>query len=466
MEILAKENLPNLQTTWLDWTGKFVKTFEFPLADRIQNTLIRRRIYKSNFCRQFLSNHQITTIDSNIPQYQISDGALKNLAKEVAYLELIAIQRDSSPCKKHFTKTLELFEETFIETYQTAYKVLLSEKYNQVILYNGRFLQERAVWEVCLKLEIPVIFYEKFNPSWVNRYYLFKESTHSPSYRSSIMTQFGDSLEKYEPLVLDTVGKKWFEKREQGVSQKYTNRQIKGRILNLPIPYVVFFHSSEDELLTSDLLSDYWGNQLDALRKLIEVITLNTDLHLVIRMHPNLLYKSRREIRFWAEVGSDLQIANQEITFIDSESEIDSYDLIKGSEAVVTVGSTIGVEAAFLKKRSILLGRGFHENMEITSNPKSIHELLELLVKPAPAQELNKAMHNSLKYAVFHELGGEDFEIVTTIKEGDSYTYAFEALQINLSKISAILMRFDSLFRRISPKHRVAENCNSDCEIS
>jgi len=466
LEILAREDLANIQITWLDWTGKFVKTFEFPFADRMQNMLIRRRISKSNFCRQFFPIHDITKLDSNGPQYQDIEMALRNLAIEVAYLELIAIQRDSSPCKKHFAKTLDLFQETFIETYNAAYKVLLSGNYNQVILYNGRFLQERAVWEVCLKLEIPVIFYEKFNPSWINRYYLFEESIHSPSYRSSIMTKFGDNLEKNDPALFAAVGKKWFEQREQGVSQKYTNRQIKGRPLYLPMPYIVFFHSSEDELLTSDLLSQHWGNQLDALGKLIEVITLNTDLHLVIRMHPNLLFKSQREVSFWSEVGDALQKANKAISFIDSKSEVDSYDLIRDSEAVVTVGSTIGVEAAFLMKRSILLGRGFHENMEITSNPKSKHELLELLVKPAQEQELNRAMHNSMKYAAFHELGGEAFEMVTTIKKGKSYGYFFQSLQINPNKTSLILMRFDSLFRRISPTHRAAANCNSDCEFS
>lgn len=463
IEILARNNHSNFQFTWFDWTGKFVKTLEFPFADRIHNKLIRQKISKSKFCNQFFPTQEFDLNASNIRDSIGSDRALKNLATEVAYLELIAVQRDSSPCKKHFAKKLESFEETFVKTYRAAHEVLLLGGYNQVILYNGRFLQERAVWEACLKLEIPVIFFEKFNPNWINRFYLFNEATHSPSYRSSIMNCFGNGLEKNEPRLFDRVGKKWFEDREQGISQKYTRNQKKGKFLDLPNRYVVFFHSSEDELLTSDLLSDYWGNQRDALEKLIEVITSHTDLHLVIRMHPNLLYKSRREIRSWEEIGRNFENANQSIVFIDSESDVDSYNLIRGSLAVVTVGSTIGVEAAFLKKRSILLGRAFHEKMKITSNPESKEELMDLLVKPAPVLELNKARHNSLKYAAFHELGGEVFAVVKTSEGRIGNTYTFESLQLNLSKISSILMRLDSLLRRINHKYRAAENCDSNC---
>jgi hypothetical protein len=135
---------------------------------------------------------------------------------------------------------------------------LQSKKPDTVFLYNGRFLQERAVADCCASLGIKVVYFERFNPEWKTRYFLFEQSTHSPSYRSQIMQDYGLSLQSSSPEEFQSVGGKWFKDRQLGVSQNFTRYQNQKPILDTLGDYVVFFHSSEDELITTDLTSISW----------------------------------------------------------------------------------------------------------------------------------------------------------------------------------------------------------------
>jgi hypothetical protein len=74
---------------------------------------------------------------------------------------------------------------------------------------------------------------------------------------------------------------------------------------------------------------------------------------LVIRLHPNLLHKSRREIAKWLFFTEKLANDFSWIIILRPASKINSYSLLHKCAGVITVGSTIGVEAAYLEKRRI-----------------------------------------------------------------------------------------------------------------
>jgi hypothetical protein len=68
---------------------------------------------------------------------------------------------------------------------------------------------------------------------------------------------------------------------------------------------------------------------------------------------------------------------------------IDSYALLDACEKTLTFGSTIGIEATYWGKPSILAGRAFYENLDCVYRPKSHDELVALLrrdgLPPCPA---------------------------------------------------------------------------------
>jgi hypothetical protein len=435
----------------IDLTGKYKSENEFPIADRLKLVIVGMRLRKSkiylNLLEKYEPNFKVLE-DKSGPRLTPS-AILIALADEVAYLELIAVVREAEPSRERYSDRLCKYRQTFLDTYFAASRILNTARVDRVYLYNGRFLQERAVWEVCRILQIPVVFYEKFNPSWKNRYFLFENPTHSPSYRSSIMLDFGRNIFSTDIRRYQTVGNTWFENRMLGKTQDYTSKQNNLVQHSFTKPFVVFFHSSEDELITTDLQSKTWGNQISALNSLVEVLEEIGGKNLIIRAHPNLLHKSANEIGLWKSLGARLELEYPWITFVDSESDVSSYQLIMDAESVVTVGSTIGVEAAYWGKKSILMGRAFHEDMGITMNPENKVQLRELIELELNNEDLETRKFCALDYAVFHDLGGTQFSSVVYRLKNNRDDYRFMGFVMRQPRVVSLLMRLDSFLRKV-----------------
>jgi hypothetical protein len=451
LEVMKNQLNSGLGATLIDLTGKCRFEYEFPIADRFKIILVRTRLKKSKIYTTLRSEYPTKfRVLSDSPNFDSKpDATLNKLAAEVAYLELIAVVREAEPSREKHKDRLRKYKQTFIHTYLGAIEILNKEKVDSVYLYNGRFLQERAVWEACLFLQIPIIFYEKFNPSWKNRYFLFQNPTHSPSYRSSIMLDFGVKFRDEDFSRYTAVGSKWFEGRMLGITQDYTKKQKDIIPLKFAKPFVVFFHSSEDELITTDLQSKTWGNQISALHSLIEVLEGVTGLNLIIRAHPNLLHKSKNEIELWRSLGAALEAKYSWISYVDSDSSISSYGLMMQAESIITVGSTIGVEAAFWGKKSILIGRAFHESMGMTLNPENLDQLREMLQLEFTQDEILARRSRALDYAVFHELGGDKFSNIEYSVWKNKDQYNFGRLILRQPIIASALMRLDTILREI-----------------
>jgi hypothetical protein len=121
--------------------------------------------------------------------------------------------------------------------------------------------------------------------------------------------------------------------------------------------YIVFYTSSDDEV------AGLWqknarpfGEQVDAINKLIEYFKEQNKYKLIIRIHPNLKNKSKIEQSRWSgfEQSENVQI-------IKSDQKIDSYELMMKSSGVISYGSTIGLEAAYSKIPSAVLCHCFYD---------------------------------------------------------------------------------------------------------
>jgi hypothetical protein len=67
------------------------------------------------------------------------------------------------------------------------------------------------------------------------------------------------------------------------------------------------------------------------------------------------------------------------LSVIPPEAPADTYTLLRNADKVLTFGSTVGIEAVFWGKPSILAGPSFYRNLGGTYNPSSHEELLSLL---------------------------------------------------------------------------------------
>ena len=465
IEIITNETEFGNEVTWIDLNNSFNKILLFSLSDKLKNFIIKKRI-RGKFLNdkiRYLNQRSLTSNNHHKNRLELPSYVLDR-AKEIAFAELISILRDSSPCVKHNQKILSNYEQVYIDTFNALRKEIGTNLYSKVYIYNGRNLQERAAWDVCVAAGIEINFFESFNENWTDRYFIFKQPTHSPQYRSQVMLDYsskerGNNFDNYNYLA-----NKWFTDRQIGLTQKFTKLQNNSSISNIEKPYIVFFHSSQDELNMMGLQSEYWKDQINSLYFLINILENNPKFRLILRIHPHLLYKSQREVLYWDKIGADLSKKFSWFDYLPAKSSVNSYELIKNSEAVISCASTIGVEASYLKKRSILLGKAFHEFMGITQNPINVQELSSMLFSESTDTEIMYAFNASLAYAYFSERGGEYFKNVSYALKFKRRIYKYNNFLISSGIILRLIRRIEELIVK-NKSNFIQRRCVNDCGI-
>ncbi len=120
--------------------------------------------------------------------------------------------------------------------------------------------------------------------------------------------------------------------------------------------YVVIFTSSPDEfhLLGDDWKESMWQSQEEAI--LACMASLHKDLKIIVRFHPNMVNKSRKDrFRAFAFILK-LHRGYPDALILSPSSQVDSYSLL-GDDcvAVIVWQSTLGLEAAFRSIPTICL---------------------------------------------------------------------------------------------------------------
>jgi hypothetical protein len=341
---------------------------------------------------------------------------------------------------------------------------LLTTKPTQIVLFNGRFVEERAFWSAAKVLGCDVVFYETFIHTWTNRYFLFKEPTHAPNYRGRVMEEFGNVLVVSAPEIFESSAIEFFESRALGGNNQFTKFQEKKTNFDSHLPIISFFHSSQDELVMVNLVDQFWSSQEMALQELVNLLDELGGHRLVIRIHPHLLHKAKEENIRWNLLGKSLTAKFDWITYIPAEDSANTYDLIRASKIVVTCASTVGVEASYLRKPSILLGRAFHEDMGITLVANSREQLRAFLISDFSDELLDRSRVQAMKYAAFLQLGGQVFKHVS-ISSIPRLKYQLKGVAISKSLSVRILQHFEIKLRNILRNVKFSVLCDHDCRV-
>ena len=379
------------------------------------------------------------------------------IENRIAMEQLVTDRRDSKPCLDHNQASIEKINETFRSNYNDCYAFLNQEEFDYIIIFNGRFVKERSCWEAAKTKKLNVKFIERFSPQWTDRYMLFDLPVHSIDYRSKIMIDF---YNKSEDDLRESKAINWFEERILGLSQSFTSNQNENFSSDSDLKLISFFHSSEDELFATDLGSNYWNDQMDFLKDLISIVNKNQNYILVVRLHPNLLNKADREINRWKRFSS--QNSSGKVKFLMPDNPINSYSLIRKSQKVITFGSTIGVEAAYMNVLSILAGSAFHQKMGITLNVTNPKELEDSLGIDTQTNKLRSAYLNTLAYGYFLNTGGTTFKNLVSNERKPSQDGDFNYKGINFKKprIVSLIFHIENWFYRLK-----INKCNTSCTI-
>ena len=182
-----------------------------------------------------------------------------------------------------------------------------------------------------------------------------------------------------------------------------------------------------------------------------------------MRVHPNLSKSDNSQTRFLEildhEFG-DRKSGNLEV--IPASSSISTYDLIDACDLIITFGSTVGIEAVYRGRPSILMGKALYEDLGCVIRPNSHEDLIEILNHYVLFRSLPKAYSlpdtqtleiATIKYGFFFKQWGYPLEYVkfhsldkaSLHRNGKEYFVKPSLRAIALSFIPRVLIKLRKL---------------------
>lgn len=287
------------------------------------------------------------------------------------------------------------------------YQLIPEQEVSRVVLFNGRQNQSRPLLRVAQRLGIPA---EVLEATGRHARCVFKFENSLPQHLTNLADKIERNWEKYQG------------DREAEVSQYYSYIRHGGPINDysfvrgqreglLPkewdsrVRNIVIFNSSEDELaaLGGEYDEVLYPSQFEAISRICESLAHEKKIHIYLRVHPNLA-----KVKWKFSVAlSRLSTMYSNVVVISPNSPISSYALLDACDVVVSFGSTIGIEAAYWGKPSILIGRGIYEKTGSVYVPHSHEELIKMLKDRSMGPLSNLG---AKKVALFWSKGGEGIE--------------------------------------------------------
>jgi len=219
---------------------------------------------------------------------------------------------------------------------------------------------------------------------------------------------------------------------------------LKKRVVIFPSSF--WEHYAMGDYISND---DPYPNHYYAIKKILNDERVQAGNSLFVRWHPNLKTCGKNERKVIDEI---IQETSENAVHFAPESTINSYDLIDSADVVVTFGSTVGIEANFYGKPSIMLGHALYEDTGACYIPKSHEEFIMLInseLMPLPKT-------GALKYGYYQRNRGQnEFRFLTQNSSGvfyyGRYPIACNNLRNRLEKfVSAVPFsrKVYELFRR------------------
>ena len=283
-------------------------------------------------------------------------------------------------------------------------KILDQLQPERVYLFNGRHSELFPMVDLCRQRGIWFACEERGAND--QRYHLFKNNLpHSIKSRRETMEELWAAADATQKAAKAS---DWYERKRKGVAKddrSYIDGQEQGA---LPVNWkanrhnIVVFNSSEDEMKTiREWDTDLFDNQNDVILGVAESLREREDIHLYVRMHPNLAVVDNQQTQ------QLYSLAQKNVTVIGPREKIDSYHLSEAADVILTFASTIGIEATYWGTASVLYGRALYEDMGATYEPKSFAELLQNLMQRGLPP---KPRENTFIYGYFVSHYGEAFQ--------------------------------------------------------
>lgn len=268
-----------------------------------------------------------------------------------------------------------------LAVYRSVQNYIDANHYARAQVFNGRFAICRAFRRACESRGVEYVVHDRGSDH--GRYGLYRNTTvhdlgHMHERIESHWAKAADDPER------ETLARRFFDDRARGVDKRWKSHVADQTAGRLPDSWsddkrnVVIFLSSEHEFIS---IGEEWKNpvyadQLDGIEKIRASFAGDHAIRIWLRVHPNLRGVDNEQTRGIARLAED------GLDVIGADSTISTYALLRAAWKVVTFGSTVGIEANYWGKVSILAGKCVYRELAGTYNATDHDDLVRLLREP------------------------------------------------------------------------------------
>jgi len=193
-------------------------------------------------------------------------------------------------------------------------------------------------------------------------------------------------------------------------NQKFNWDKTKKKLVIFTSSMWEFYSFGKDWFYINNKKVDYY----DLIEKIINNKYIIKNYNIYVRWHPFLSIAGAGE----KEKIKKIINSNPQVNHFDPESKANSYALIEFSDYVLTFGSTVGVEATYHGRPSILFGRAYYEDCGAAYVVKNMKQLINILkAKPKAKKKIN-----AMKYGYWdRNRGDQKFKYVIIDKKLNWY---------------------------------------------
>jgi hypothetical protein len=311
-------------------------------------------VHSRNLCA-FLTENEIgysmLTRGANSPE--LPPGVANELEDAVRSELVTYLRDDQPPGLNRATSRLESdISRAAFSLFRKFSEYLKENRSDRILIPNGRVAHQRLALLAALDAGIQAEYYETGRAT-PNSYYLGSHQVHDRIGTQRIVKAVTKNLSDED---CRKEAMQWLEKRQATDSSinpfsRGWNASPTGNDQESVKPTAVFFTSSVDEFASygAEWQNHMWKNQFEAFQTILAKLQQGS-FNCVLRVHPNLVNKSRQYVRREKLEISALKSKFPHLKVLWHTSSDNSYDLIKKADLIFVGRSTLGLEASCLGK--------------------------------------------------------------------------------------------------------------------
>jgi hypothetical protein len=263
---------------------------------------------------------------------------------------------------------------------------------DRAYVFNGRIASHKPVIWACTDLGIPFYGYEVAGT--MGRYVTRLNTI--PHNIEAITREIRDLWENAPHGAAETAAQ-WFDQRRAGMDQgciSFTKNQSSGQLppgFDRSKRNIAIFNSTIEEYVAVEGWENtlYSPDETAGIRRILDSFREEPGFFFYLRVHPNLATVPEKRNSQLQDIRT-LAGAYPNLRVIWPETRIHSYALMDACDTTVTFGSTIGAEATYWGKPSILAGKALYQDLGCCYIPQTHEALISLLrtrdLPPKPRQ--------------------------------------------------------------------------------